>query len=378
LGIASLEETIERLLRRVDELERAGKRQASPFGKGDPKKEPKKPGRKKGGEGGRRSPRPRPEHVDDTFDVPLPDKCPDPDCQGELERVYGPSWAKTASLIERAFGIKAAASTYCRAAVRLGDRLDPTYEALKEATAASPIVYPDETGWRVGGHKRWLWVFVGVGVTVYRIAASRGGEVAAEILGDDYEGAIGRDGWSAYWRFHEALHQSCLGHLMRRAHEILKVAKRGAARFPRAVLRVFKAALTLRDRRAELTDHGFGSLRGKIAAELDRLLGWQPTYEPNRKFRNHLDREREHLLTFLDVPGLEATNWAAEQAIRPAVLARKLSGCNRTDRGARAHERIVSVARTAQQQGRDVFELFAEAFLVVGPIDLGLVPAPDG
>lgn len=443
--VATLEEMVERLLKRVDELERAGKRQASPFGKGEPKKDPKKPGRKKGGPGGRRNPRMRPDRVDETIDVPLPDRCPDPECGGALERVrvaeqfqwdlppvepivrefrieigactccgrrvqprhplqtsdalgaagmqlgprvlslaaavnkvYGPSWAKVSCLFKHAFGITASPSTYCRASLRLGDRLGPTYEALKTGVSESPIVYPDETGWRVGGHKRWLWVFVTAGITVYRIAASRGGEVAAEILGDDYDGAIGRDGWSAYRRFQSALHQSCLGHLMRRCHEILLVAKQGAARFPHAVLRVFKAALALRDRRDDLTDHGFASLRGKIAAELERLLDWQPTYESNRKLRNHLDREREHLLTFLDVPGLEATNWLAEQGIRPAVIARKLSGCNRTDRGAQAHERITSVARTAHQQGKDVFELFAEAFCAATAIDLGLVPEPVG
>ena len=50
--VATLEDMVNRLLKRVDELERAGKRQASPFSKGDPKEKPKKPGRKKGGKCG--------------------------------------------------------------------------------------------------------------------------------------------------------------------------------------------------------------------------------------------------------------------------------------------------------------------------------------
>lgn len=441
--VKALEEMVERLLARIDDLERAGKRQAGPFSKGDPKPNPKKPGRKPGDDYGTRAFRVAPEDVDEVIRVWHPAHCPG--CGGRvhevrvaeqfqtdlppvrpitrrfevhvgecedcgqrvqprhalqtsdalgaaavqlgpnvlafgaaLNKVYGPSWAKVAHLVQKAFGLAASPSTYCRATMRLGQRLGPTYELLKTAVAASPIVYPDETGWRVGGHRRWLWAFVTASVTVYRIAPSRGGEVAEEVLGADYEGAIGRDGWAAYRRFKLALHQSCLGHLMRRAHEILLVAKLGAARFPHAILRAFKAAIALRDRREDLTPHGFAVARGKIAVKLDTLLAWRPTDALNARFARHLVTERDHLLTFLDVPGLEATNWPAEQAIRPAVIARKLSGCNRTDRGASAQERVTSVARTARQQKRDVFELFASVFLAPGPFDLGLVPVPAG
>jgi hypothetical protein len=43
----------------------------------------------------------------------------------------------------------------------------------------SPVVAPDETGWRVGGARAWLWAFVGAQVTVYRIAQGRGYQDAA-------------------------------------------------------------------------------------------------------------------------------------------------------------------------------------------------------
>lgn len=112
-------------------------------------------------------------------------------------------------------------------------------------------------------------------------------------------------------------------------------ARRQAGRreFATGILRTLGAALDLRDRRDQLTPHGFLSLRGKIEAEIDWLLSWRPAYALNARFVKHLRSERPHLFTFLDVPGLEATNWPAETEIRPAVLARKLSGCNRTERG---------------------------------------------
>lgn len=84
------------------------------------------------------------------------------------------------------------------------------------------------------------------------------------------------------------------------------------------------------------------------------------------------------MFTFLYQEGVASTNWEAEQAIRPAVLARKLSGGSRTDRGATAHARLLTVLRSARQQGRDQFALLVEAFLSRSPLDLGLVPEPGG
>lgn len=443
--VATLEDMVNRLLKRVDELERAGKRQASPFSKGDPKEKPKKPGRKKGGKGGRRNPRPRPKKIDETYEVPLPDRCPDPDCDGELERQgfadqfqsevprvepitrhfrleigsctccgkrvqprhplqtsdalgaanhtlganalavgtllnkeYGLSWKKVSRLVETAFGLRASASTFCRATLRVGDRVEPTAGAITAAMRESPVVSPDETGWRTGGHKRWLWTFTTPDLTVYEIAPSRGFEVAASVLGASFSGTLVRDGWAPYRKFVEADHQTCLAHLLRRCRNILETAKQGAARFAHSVRAVLKGALALRDRRHELTEHGFASLRGKLKAKMDWLLSWSPTYEPNARFAKHLRAEREALFTFLYQEGVDATNGGAERAIRPAVLARKLSGGSRTDRGATVHARMLTVLRTAKQQGRDQLTVLVEAFLSVGPIDLGLVPDPGG
>lgn len=441
--VVEQEEAERRLLARIDELERAGKRQASPFSKGDPRRKPKTPGRKPGPDYGERHFRPRPAHVDEEIDVPLPDTCPH--CGGEVEEVetaeqfqtdvrpppppitrrfcihlgacagcgrrvqprhplqtsdalgaaavqlgprvialavllnkgYGMSWGKVASFTERVFHLRASRATYCRASMRLAGKLEPTHEGLIQALRKASHATPDETGWRVGGHRRWLWTFVGPTITVYVIAASRGADVVCAVLGENFAGRVTRDGWVAYRCLKQAIVQSCLGHLMRRAHEILEVAKRGQAKFAHALLRLFKAALALRDRRAELTDHGFASRRGKIEAKLDWLLTWRPTYEPNRKFRNHLERERPYLLTFLHDSTVQATNWAAEQALRGlAVMARKLSGCSRSDRGAKAHAIHISVIRTAGQQKQDPLSLFVSALLAREPRPLPLLPPP--
>ena len=74
---------IARLRGQVEELRRAGKRQAAPFSKGDPNPDPKPSGRKGGQAYGTKAHRRVPEHVDEEIRVPLPDECSC--CGGELE-----------------------------------------------------------------------------------------------------------------------------------------------------------------------------------------------------------------------------------------------------------------------------------------------------
>lgn len=106
------------------------------------------------------------------------------------------------------------------------------------------------------------------------------------------------------------------------------------------------------------------ALAGEVAAlerRLDALLRRRPTHRPNQRLLRHLESECSHLLTFLTHAGVEATNWRAEQAIRPAVVNRKSWGGNRSWRGARTQQVAMSVIRTARQQGVDPIELMAAA-----------------
>ncbi len=75
----------------------------------------------------------------------------------------------------------------------------------------------DETGWRIDAERVWLWTFVGDLVTVYDIAAGRGFDQAAAILGEDFDGVLERDGWAPYRKFTKATHQTCLAHYAERA-----------------------------------------------------------------------------------------------------------------------------------------------------------------
>jgi transposase len=156
--------------------------------------------------------------------------------------------------------------------------------------------------------------------------------VAERILGADYMGVMIHDGWSPYDNFAQARHQQCLGHLLRSCHEILQSATGGAVRFPRRIKELLQAALYLRDRHAagQISDHGLAVARGRLDNELAAAIFPLKSNAANERLAQHLWNHRHQLLTFLRVPGLDATNWHAELAIRFGVILRKVWGGNRT------------------------------------------------
>jgi transposase len=270
----------------------------------------------------------------------------------QLNKGLGLPYGKTSVVLKQAFGLEVTPGGVCQAIARAGRKAEPTYQGLIEQVRNSPSVTPDETGWKVGGRLWWLWVFAASEVTVYSIQPGRGFQQATVVLPADYAGGLPRDGWSVYRRFEQALHQTCLAHLLRRCREMIEVCGPAAARFPETVKGILQEALELRDRRDEGTigEHDLALGCGRLEARLDRALDSSYRSAANARFAKHLQNERDAVFTFLYCAGLEATNWRAEQAIRPAVVARKVWGGNRTPRGAHTQEILVSLLATCRQQ----------------------------
>ena len=275
-----------------------------------------------------------------------------------LNKELGLSHGKVKRCLEVLFGIPIARATSVHSVMRAGRRCADAYQEIRSSIRASPWVVPDETGWRVGGRQAWLHAIVGDGATCYEIAAERGSAVTKALLGADWSGVLIHDGWSPYDMFTEARHQQCLAHLRRRCQRILKNASRGAVRFPRQVLRLLEAAFVARDAYREgRIDTDQTVIQGlALACSLEELTNGRFTYEPNRLLAKHLKNHIWNWFWFLLEPGIEATNWQAEQAIRPGVVNRKVWGGNRTWSGARTQSVLTSVLRTCAQRGRDGFK----------------------
>ena len=212
----------------------------------------------------------------------------------------------------------------------------------------------DETGWKVAGTLHWLWAFATADTTVYAIRPGRGFGDAASILGDDFAGVLARDGWAPYRRFLHADHQTCLAHLLRRCRLLQSDHPRSP--FAARVQQRLQQALALRDRHAagEVSAHGLAIARGRLLEQmLDLLTHTRSTIPAVQRFIAHLTVEASALFTFLGDPAIDATNWRAEHAIRPAVVMRKVCGGNRNARGAVTQQVLTSVLRTAHQRALD-------------------------
>jgi len=268
---------------------------------------------------------------------------------------YGLSYGDVQGLLDEAFGISVSRGGAAQVVLRVAERHEPAYEAIGQMVRRSDIVYPDETGWKVAGWLQWLWVFVTRTAVLCVIRPSRGHDVPEAVLGAHYAGRMIHDGWSPYDFFEQATHQQCLEHLLRRARELLERATRGEVRFPRKVKEFLSDALALRDRRdgGTISPHGLAIVRGRLERRLDRLLEWKLSHDGNRTFQNHLARHSHEILTFLYEPDIEATNWPAEQAIRPLVVNRKVFGGNRTTAGRHAQEVLGSVFATLAKRALD-------------------------
>jgi hypothetical protein len=261
----------------------------------------------------------------------------------------------------------------------MASQAEPTYGGLVAAARHSAVNGADETGWKVGGRLQWMHVAVSAQVTVYAILPGRGYEQSAVILGKDYDGFLVHDGWAPYYRFRLAFHQSCLSHLLKRCREMAHLASPAAAAFPLAVRHLLQTSFQLRDRyeRGEISTHGLRSATGRVEAKLDRMLETGYRNPANRRLARHLQHERLWLFTFLYCPGLDATNNAAERAIRGMVIARKVWGGNRTWEGARTQQILVSVLRTCWQQGKDAFSRMVSLLRAPQAMTLDIVPGAD-
>ena len=301
-----------------------------------------------------------------------------PDAQAavvELNKQGGLSHGKVTRCLESLFGIPLTRGGSVHTVLRAASRCEPAYESIRQTVGHSDWVVPDETGWRVGGHPAWLHTLVGPEATAYVIDPTRSGAVAEDILGRDYPGTMIHDGWSPYDQFEKALHQQCLNHLLRRADNMAATATRGAVCFPRRVAELLRASLDLRDRHAagEISQHGLAVARGRLENQLSDLVFPPKMNAANERLAQHLWAHRDDLFTFLRQPGLDATNWRAELAIRFGVILRKVWGGSRTWVGARAQAVLMSVWRTCWQRGRSALDFLSQLLRGV-PVALALPP----
>ena len=281
-----------------------------------------------------------------------------------LNKTLGLSHGKIERFFESLFGIDVSRGGCCRIMLRSAAAQQASYQAILQRVRGSTRAVPDETGWRIGGQGAWLHAVASDQAVAYLIAAERGFEASRRILGQNYAGTLTHDGWSPYWKFWHAEHQLCLGHLLRRCEQLLETARGGAVIFPRKVKLILQDSLTVRDQRRgrdadTQAEPCSGQCLAAAAGESGRAgssVMWATSASPficgstGGTGSPSFDKRR-----------WMATNWRAEQAIRPAVVNRKVWGGNRTQAGAEAQSILMSVLQTLKLQGQRCLEFLSHS-----------------
>jgi transposase len=258
-------------------------------------------------------------------------------------------------------------------------------EPVAEARAhvqQQPAAYLDETGWREGQQRAWLWTAVTAGVTVFVIRVSRSGKVAQELLGERFWGWLVTDRWSAYTWYPTWRRQGCWAHLRR---DIEAMIDRGGR--SREIGEAWRAQAQQmfhwwhRVRDGTLAHGTFASYMWPVRHEVERLLevGQTCGVPKTEGTCRELLKLRQALWTFVRHAGVEPTNNAAERAIRPGVLWRKGSFGTQSAEGSRFVEAMMTVVTTLKQQHRSVLDYVTAACdaALCGEPAPSLLPTPQ-
>ena len=244
--------------------------------------------------------------------------------------------------------------------------LAPVVAEARAAAQQAAVANVDETGWRQGRQRAWLWTMVTALVTVFHIDRSRGSQVVRALLGANWTGIVGSDRFAAYRWLATERRQVCWAHLQR---DFQKLVDWGAGSRPvgERLLAIEAQVFELwhRFRAGELDRAALAVATGRVAAEMAAVLeaGAERGHPAAQPLCRELLAVWPALWTFVLVEGVEPTNNAAEQALRPAVLWRKGSFGTHSDGGSRCAERLLTVSASCRPQRRNLFGFLVEAVI---------------
>lgn len=244
---------------------------------------------------------------------------------------------------------------------RLARTLQPWHEQIGEAAKASAHLHADETGWRVDGRTHWLWCFANGRCCYYMIDRSRGGPALERFFPEAFDGVLISDFWAAYESVEADERQYCLVHLLR---ELEKVDQHNGsaewAAFAKKLRRLIRDGIRLR-RRSEKPAEEHPSRVRRIHHRLCALAD-AAYHDPDAsRLAKRIGRHRDWLFTFLDHPHVPWENNLAERQLRPAVVLRKNSQANRSEKGAATQAVLMSVFRTLRLRGLDPIATITDA-----------------
>lgn len=271
---------------------------------------------------------------------------------------------RVAGVMRALFGLPIGPASVCELERRTADALGPIHaEALAHVRDLPANV--DETGWRQGRRKGWLWTAVAEGLGVFRVAASRSRDAFEGLMGRSPPSVVTSDRYSAYAHLPAERRQVCWAHLRRDFQAMIDRGDAGKSIGEELLLHsdVMFAAWS-RVRAGTLARRTFaGRTRPWLSREVRALLrrgvgcGAKKTAATCREIL----KVEASLWTFATAEGVEPTNNAAERALRHAVCWRKTSFGTDSPAGSRFVERILTTIESCRRQSRDLLDFLVEA-----------------
>jgi transposase len=295
---------------------------------------------------------------------------------------YRLSKRTTRQAMAEVFGIPMSVGTISQLEQATTEAVAAPVEEARTYVHEQAVAHLDETSWRQGDKRAWLWVAVTSWVTVFVVRMSRGGQVAHELLGERFSGILVTDRYSAYNWYPVRWRQLCWAHLLR-DFEAMRVRGGASEEIGEALLAQAHQMLTWwhRVREGTLQRSTFRSYMTPLRREVERLLeaGRRCGVPKTAGTCRDILKRREALWTFVQLEGVEPTNNAAERSIRPGVQWRKGSFGTQSEEGSRFVESMMTVVATLKQQQRNVLEYLTAACEAAlrGEAAPSLLPASD-
>ena len=257
-------------------------------------------------------------------------------------------------LLAQLWGLQLSVGELCGLLEEAARAARPAYEGLLAEARASPVVHLDETGWREDGRSGWVWTLTTPTVRLFRFSTSRAGAVARALLGPEAEGVIVSDFYTAYDQL-DGRHQRCWAHLLRDIHELTMQHPEdaGLPMWAEAMHALFIEAVAWTAAAGACPPAERERARLRFEAAVLARCRAEPTAVPHAALCQRIERSHAELFTFVADPAVPATNNLAERALRPLVIARKISGGSRSSPGSRTRMILQSVVATWEVRGLD-------------------------
>lgn len=244
---------------------------------------------------------------------------------------------------------------------RIGKRLEPTLEKLKEDYRTSSVRHADETSWRTDGGNGYSWYFGSATVSLHLFRETRSANVVREMLGTKpLEGVLVVDRYSGYNRVPTEI-QYCYAHLWREMKDLEQEFETDEEIKNYTSLMRLHLTDAMQLRKRNLSDTEYLAQAQAIKLKIEELSNRQAKHPAIRRWQDFFVEKHKRLFQWCSNALIPAENNYAEREIRKIVIARKVSYGSQSKEGAKTREIWTSILQTLKKREENPRDKLVEA-----------------